>query len=98
MNEHGLDTITHAAFAGTNNDNQNLILFQRVNAREAEFVILESKHYLELIRAAADGRVAKAALKESSKVLQELFVTCDGAADAYLMAVGRMGETKNADV
>lgn len=94
----GLDTITHADYVGTNLDDQNLLLFKRANAIAAGFVILESKHYLELIRAAALGRYADSGLKEAAAVLRELFDGCEGAADAYLKIIRKREENRDADV
>ncbi len=59
MTEPELGMVTHTDYVGTNIDDQTLLLFRRINPKEARFVILESSHYLELIQAAADGRISK---------------------------------------
>ena len=92
MSDLELDTITHVEFMGTRVNDKNLLLFQRVNALQAGFCIIESEHYLELIRAAAEGRFTKKSMEESGKILLEIFDKCEGASDAYLKIVKKMGE------
>ena len=89
MTEPELGMVTHADYVGTNIDDQTLLLFRRKNPAEAQFVILASEHYLELIRAAADGRIRNKALQESAAILREIFDTCPTAADIYLKILGK---------
>ena len=95
-----LTAITHTQHEGTNIRDRNLELFRRVNAEEATYTILKSEHYRELIRLAADGRVATVAYSEMRKIMHELFDTCPQAGDAYLKAAKKNAEEakKDADV
>ena len=73
--------------------------FSRVNAAEADFVILKSKHYRELIRVAADGRIARSAADTAKSILADLFEKCPAAVDVYFKIVRGPGRgKKNADV
>ncbi len=91
--------VTHVQYEGTNIDDQNLELFRRVNAPEAQYVVLESPHYRELIRAAADGRVARAAADMAKKIVGELLDGNPQAVDLYFKIIrDREREKRNADV
>jgi len=84
-----LDAITHVEEIGhdlVDPDDKNMLMFRRVNAAEAKFSIVDSEHYRELIRIAADGKVANAAYEELRKILHKIFDICPEACDAYLKA------------
>ena len=91
--------ITHVQYEGADPDDRGLDLFRRVNASEAEYVVLESPHYRELIRAAADGRVARAAAEMAKKIVGELLEGNPAAVDLYFKVIrDREKEKQNADV
>lgn len=89
----------HVEYVGTNLSDKSLLLFRRVNANEANSVILSAATYRELILAASDGRMSRGAADSCKEILQELFEECEGAVDAYFRIIKKRGEEgKNADI
>ena len=65
---------------------------KRINAEEAEYTILETDFYRELILEAANGRQSRGAADSAKEILQELFDHHPGTVDAYLKIIHRRQE------
>ncbi len=96
-----LQAITHVEHLAEWRDPQDRcrLVFKPANAIDASHAILKSEHYRELIRVAADGRVARAAAEMAKKIVGELLEANPQAVDLYFKIIrDREEEKRNADV